>query len=440
MAGVSNAPESSSEDFSFKIDKHVAQILEKVKNASRKEVLDNLLNVDEEILSSTRDILFDSVNERYNEQCDTLSLSENGRPALRLKDRRGDNAHTSRAEDVIDMYAYTKGLLSEIPKGPLSSLSKFSQPSQRKDSSTDCPNRKCKEMIAHLQAKVSELSFALEDLNLTKEKVEKYDDLCRRFEETIFKVDRLESKYCNHDNHNVVVCEVGRTSSNPTMHEHSQVSKQPEINTTKSVSLTNRPLERKSDYTVEESKQVKAKGKKHEPVTQRVATDECKVINEVNNEPKCDKKSVAKTPYAKVTESGTSPGQKNRSEWKIVAPSKYKLRRISGVKALTGQKPVKSTVLYVRNIMKEDGQSDEEVIKIVKAHATTKCVRILSSRIIHNRFDDGIVGCKITIPESDVEFACSKSFWPENVECRRWNVKGTYERNDTTANHTRQTR
>ena len=106
---------------------------------------------------------------------------------------------------------------------------------------------------------------------------------------------------------------------------------------------------------------------------------------------------------------------------------------------LVGQKPVKSTKLYVRNIRKEETQSDDEISKMVKAHVWSKGVRIMAAKIIHNRFDDNTVGCKITVPELEEDNVSRNSFWPDEVECRSWNTsrQGPSRRNGIRPNYNR---
>ena len=39
---------------------------------------------------------------------------------------------------------------------------------------------------------------------------------------------------------------------------------------------------------------------------------------------------------------------------------------------------------------------------MVKLHARYNGVRVMSARVIHNCFDDDIVGCKISVPDDEV--------------------------------------
>ena len=81
-------------------------------------------------------------------------------------------------------------------------------------------------------------------------------------------------------------------------------------------------------------------------------------------------------------------------------------------------------MLYVRNIRKEDNQSHDEISKIVKANVWPTGVRIMLAKIIHNKFDDNLVGCKVTVAdlEGEEDNVSRNSFLPDEVECISWNT------------------
>ena len=120
-----------------------------------------------------RNNLFVSLVAKCTEQCELLNItgSGQGQPVLKLRDRRGENACTSRAEDVYDMYTYVAGIVNEIPKAPFSSQSRFPQGFTRKDSISDCNCKKCSAQIADLRVQISELKFMIREMNITREKV-----------------------------------------------------------------------------------------------------------------------------------------------------------------------------------------------------------------------------------------------------------------------------
>ena len=82
----------------------IGSVLRRVKTSSRYDILNELMAHDEEAILSVRDIKFNSVVERYNKECDVLNMDGLGKPVLSLKSRRGDNAHASRVEDVVELY------------------------------------------------------------------------------------------------------------------------------------------------------------------------------------------------------------------------------------------------------------------------------------------------------------------------------------------------
>ena len=122
-----------------------------------------------------RDNLFVSLVAKCTEQCELLNITGSGQPVLKLRDRRGENACTSRAEDVYDMYTYVAGIVNEIP----SSQARFPQGFTRKDSISDCNCKKCSAQIADMRVQISELKFMIREMNITREKVENYNKCCK---------------------------------------------------------------------------------------------------------------------------------------------------------------------------------------------------------------------------------------------------------------------
>ena len=60
----------------------------------------------------------------------------------------------------------------------------------------------------------------------------------------------------------------------------------------------------------------------------------------------------------------------------------------------------------------------------------SKGVRVMSARIIQNRFCEDSVGCKISVPVRQVDDVLGIHMWPDEVTCRRWN-----KTNSTRANN-----
>jgi hypothetical protein len=97
---------------------------------------------------------------------------------------------------------------------------------------------------------------------------------------------------------------------------------------------------------------------------------------------------------------------------------------------LTGVQQERGTFLYLENI-KVDDESFKQVGKMVKEYAITKGIRVMSNRVIKNRYCHDSVGCKVLVPESQEHIALNPDTWPSQVSCRRWeNQPPTYNRRD----------
>ena len=71
------------------------------------------------IYPDSREILFEQLVAKYNKQCNSLAISPDSQPFLKLKDRRGDNAKQSRGEYLYEIYLYVKGITDpRYPKSP----------------------------------------------------------------------------------------------------------------------------------------------------------------------------------------------------------------------------------------------------------------------------------------------------------------------------------
>ena len=81
-------------------------------------------------------------------------------------------------------------------------------------------------------------------------------------------------------------------------------------------------------------------------------------------------------------------------------------------------------MLYAKNIGREEGEQDDEVKARVRKYVQRKRdVRIVSVQVVHNKYCEDTVGCKLCIPVSAVEVLMAPGFWPEDVECREWSRK-----------------
>ncbi len=55
--------------------------------------------------------------------------------------------------------------------------------------------------------------------------------------------------------------------------------------------------------------------------------------------------------------------------------------------------------MYLQNIHMSYHQTDEDIVKSVYKYATDCGLRIISARVIHNRYADDTVGCRVIVPK-----------------------------------------
>ncbi|CAH1797102.1 unnamed protein product [Owenia fusiformis] len=89
-------------------------------------------------------------------------------------------------------------------------------------------------------------------------------------------------------------------------------------------------------------------------------------------------------------------------------------------KPLSGLKFERSRTLYVSNIRMDFDDTDTDIEDRVKRHVSSFNVNIVKINVIHNRFNKFRVGCKIDVPESNVDDAMDSENWPDPIEVRIW--------------------
>ena len=94
---------------------------------------------------------------------------------------------------------------------------------------------------------------------------------------------------------------------------------------------------------------------------------------------------------------------------------------------LIGAKMERGTTMYLRNIRIDD-ENDDQIFRMIKDHCNYSNVRIMSYKVIRNRYANDCVGCKIVIPLSQEHIVMRPEFWPCEVECRRWEIRQSKQR------------
>ena len=102
--------------------------------------------------------------------------------------------------------------------------------------------------------------------------------------------------------------------------------------------------------------------------------------------------------------------------------------------SLKGASQEQLSALYVRNIEISDDDTDESIVDNVRRYCQTKGVKALRANVIYNRYNDYVVGCKVSVVNSQKHKLLADNFWPNNITCREWNKSGAVNsRRDVTS-------
>ena len=90
----------------------------------------------------------------------------------------------------------------------------------------------------------------------------------------------------------------------------------------------------------------------------------------------------------------------------------------------------RSVELYLPNIAKHPEDSLKDVAEMVRDQGRRCGIYILESRVIRNRYNSNVVGCKISVPERQVDDALGNRVWPEGIKARRWSAQKRGRQNE----------
>jgi hypothetical protein len=89
------------------------------------------------------------------------------------------------------------------------------------------------------------------------------------------------------------------------------------------------------------------------------------------------------------------------------------------VTLILGARHEASTTLYLKNLCTED-KTDEQLCRDVRKYGRHVGLRIMHAEVVHNKFCQDVVGCRIRVPNSQVDSALSAQTWPDDLVCRMW--------------------
>ena len=91
--------------------------------------------------------------------------------------------------------------------------------------------------------------------------------------------------------------------------------------------------------------------------------------------------------------------------------------------------------LYLPNLAKHPDDSFGDIGAMVRECGKRGRVHVITSRVVQNRYNENIVGCRITVPERHVDDALGNRVWPEGIKCRRWSSQKQTKNERKNQNH-----
>jgi len=428
------------------------------------------------VLEESRETMFKCASRRYVDILDSeFEFSElEYTPILVLKNRRkGESQKTKTARDILDLLIFASGLSDIFPKDTLSSnTSKFIELGGNEKNSPEkddiiTGSALTDDTVVSIQTlDVAGLANRMRDQDaqivcLKEEVVRTRTELLSKIE-TIHQLLQCVSKAQSMPTDSSSVLSQGRAhlSTEPTLNdlrENEQSELCVDITTQSSVpsnamvvppygSLTQREgnilsVQNDSRDVAVEPQPIASitveHTNRHGHTSTNVPTPEVLSSSNISSSSSNGVHIPTKMQYS---EAASLPGQwlqqrtKKRPRYYRDEPDRYPGGNVSNIKdgvgqskhALKGASREKLTMMYVQNIEISDDDNEDTIISNIRQHCLAKGVKIVRAYVIYNRYNDYIVGCKLSVVVSQKHPLTADDFWPCNIRCREWQKGGNY--------------
>jgi hypothetical protein len=435
------------------VDQAVARILLKVEYESKSEVIEELHNeVDEELILETRESMFKAATCRYIDLLENDGYqSGSGIPVLILKRRKGDQMRVKNCKDVVELLVFASGLGDIFPRDTLSSPGskfvelRFKEPNRIRDNQVVCDNPNDTTVAGNDKLLVSTLSNRIRDQENQIKGMK--DELVRTRTDMNLKMDNITQLL------HVLLRNSGLSASGTTTQQPSTAQS---LRVEKPTTETDNNSHTFTQPTVIESKGpivVPLLGSLEDDNAGGASEEECETVE---NQPNSNQRGCAAAPllsssYAPASATETSsddntPRKMQYSEaaaipghWKkqisrrqrrayrderdtkdTHKPSTSVVKNKFGNTRLKGANHETMSLVYVRNFEITDEDNDETIAESVKGYCRDKGVKVMRVHVVFNRYNDYIVGCKLSVANAQKHKLISDNFWPSHIQCREW--------------------
>lgn len=412
------------------IDESVIHILYKIEKEAKGQVIDELAtDIELEVLLDVRQKLFVCSKKSYEELLSELNILEDGESTeMTLMQRRGkkdDGAII--AKDIVEMFEYVLGYSDNFPKSVLSRNSKFLEVTRVNPESG---GTKTEPVITQEEIIIN---------NILKDQQKDIKKLKDEWEKDRVRIVNLESEL------NELKCVVAQLKSTIELSTKPAAKQE---NTSPDKAKIPVRISPRGAYTHVESEDgyttvlYKKNAKAAKYLNQSL--DGNKLYSETLKEPeRSGSKRKEDVETAGQVNAGSAPQKPDRHQVHVhhhnpstQGPLQGRHTESATIRQesrgrtkedqergpgfnLQGIKQERGKRMYLTNIYMDE-KSEESIIREIKTYTKTKGMRVMACRIIYNRYCQDVVGCQITIPESQVRIAVDPATWPNEITCREW--------------------
>lgn len=423
-------------------------VFEKIETCSRNVIVEEIVeDHGAEIIQETREILAGIAERYFRRSCELAGIKDTEQPAMKIKDRRGDKSVSSKAEDIYDLYCYNSGLYEDFPRGVFT-LSK----------NTDIPTKGLCSHDNQLPGKTFELVLRMNELAAR----------CGQRERGL--QDEMKMLKCSYENKISVLegtitvlqgemkalrdfitqCELpvlkvgneqphrehqGQTSDQQRAPQRvpqgaPQVEEQPappgpkssqDLGQTASSESSNRA--QADEATSRSAPPTLTSDNKH---GQSLAAHDRTNNNRGDGHPSSKPDSGSNMDHSQRSDAKLYSDTVKEGPWQNVSGRKRAPQRKQPPRGanpnslLAGAKYEVAEWMYVTNISMSLDDTEEDICRRIKQYAGNEGIRVMSARVIKNRYCDDVVGCKISVPQRQSDSLLYDDFWPSNIGCRKW--------------------
>ena len=426
MAADRSASRFQRAPFLSEIDKEIGSILAESDNQNKCEVVNKLLDIPDETVKGTRADIFEFAKTRLDSGA--LEGESNGLETLTLKERRTKKAI---CEDLLDLYVFAAGLRNVFPKemihrssksGLLTSLgSKVTTGKEKQLLNTenlDLPG--LLQQVAQLTSEVNEMQIQTERMKIHYEN--KLEELKRDYTDRITNIQDILAKSIQE---NIIQPEAQSTQNAMTDDVVKTVVNGNTVDIKVVDTVIDDFVDDMDDSLFPCAQPPPRQQQSHRESSSSEGEDTQKDKSLFSNvlmhegpwqmvEKKTQRRKTANLERARAAKSASPPPLKEKAPQHIPDSPNFKL--MGAPKVLTQE-------LYLQNVYIDRKMPNKEIAEGVIRYGAKRGIQITACWVKRNRFTRYQVGCKLTVPRSEIEKCKDVNSWPEHITCRDWEKK-----------------